>query len=253
MSATTQAAIVTDVGKIRSNNEDLAFAGDRLFVIADGMGGPPAGDLASEIMIDTLTGLDAHAVDTGPEAVAALREAVDAANRGIREAAAADEGRTGMGTTVTGLLRAENGEFGLVHVGDSRGYLFRSGALTQLTVDDTYVQMLIDQGVLDPADARYHPQRAIVTQAVQGGVFEPHCTVLTPEEGDSYLLCSDGLSDVITDETIAGALAECGEPRGAGDRLVQLTIAAGAPDNVTVVVVDVLGATAGADTADLTV
>ncbi|HEY2795188.1 MAG TPA: protein phosphatase 2C domain-containing protein [Micromonosporaceae bacterium] len=239
MSENPQAVVVTDVGMIRSNNEDLAYAGQRLYVIADGMGGPPAGDLASEIMIGTLRSLDEDAVDTGYDAMVTLRDRVDDANRAIFEAAEEDAGRQGMGTTVTGLLRAEDGTLGMVHVGDSRGYLFRSGELTQITIDDTYVQLLIDQGALDPADARHHPQRAIVTQAVQGASFEPHCSVLEPEPGDRYLLCSDGLSDVITDETIATALGAYPDPLDCGQRLIKLTLASGAPDNVTVVLVDI--------------
>jgi PPM family protein phosphatase len=251
MNANLQAVVVTDVGMIRSNNEDLAYAGRRLFVLADGMGGPPAGDLASEIMIETLQGLDDIAADSGYDAMIALRDGVDAANRAIFAAAEEDAGRQGMGTTVTGLLRAEDGTFALVHVGDSRGYLFRDGIFTQITIDDTYVQLLIDQGTLDPADARHHPQRAIVTQAVQGGAFEPHCSVLEPAAGDRYLLCSDGLSDVITDETIATALRTYPDPVECGQRLVKLTIAAGAPDNVTVVLVDVLREITAAVTAEL--
>jgi serine/threonine protein phosphatase PrpC len=239
MSTNPQAVVVTDVGMIRSNNEDLAYAGRRLYALADGMGGPPAGDLASEIMIDTLRGLDETEVETGYDAMVALRDRIDDANRAIFEAAEAEAGRHGMGTTVTGLLRAEDGTLGLVHVGDSRGYLFRAGSLTQITVDDTYVQLLIDQGALDPADARHHPQRAIVTQAVQGATFEPHCSVLEPKPADRYLLCSDGLSDVLTDETISTALATYPDPLECGQRLIKLTLASGAPDNVTVVIVDI--------------
>lgn len=252
MNAKLDAVIVTDVGMIRSNNEDLAYAGQRLFVLADGMGGPPAGDLASEIMIDTLKSLDSAEVETGYDALVALRDGVDAANRAIAAAAQDDPSRQGMGTTVTGLLLGEDGTLGMVHVGDSRGYLFRDGVLTQITIDDTYVQMLIDQGALDPAEARYHPQRAIVTQAVQGGIFEPHCTILQPVPGDRYLLCSDGLSDVITDETIETALGTYADSLECGQRLIKITLSAGAPDNVTVVLVDVSGdgTESNDDTAD---
>src|SRR6185312_14617474 len=113
------------------------------------------------------------------------------------------------------------------------------GTLTQITTDDTYVQMLIDQGALDRSEARFHPQRALVTQAVQGGVFDPSCAVIEPRNGDRYLLCSDGLSDVITDETIESTMASFGDPAECARRLVKLTLAAGAPDNVTAVVADV--------------
>jgi PPM family protein phosphatase len=242
MNVNLQAAVVTDVGMIRSNNEDLAFAGRRLVVIADGMGGPPAGDLASDITIGALRDLDAMEIPLGYDAMVALRGAVDEANRGIHAAAQADPAKQGMGTTVTALLLADDGTLGMIHVGDSRGYRFRDGTLTQITIDDTYVQMLIDHGALDRAEARFHPQRALVTQAVQGGVFDPYCAVLEPLPGDRYLLCSDGLSDVITDETIEATLAAYPQPEECAQRLVKLTLAAGAPDNVTAVVADVRAA-----------
>ena len=242
MNVKLQAAIVTDVGLIRSNNEDLAHAGRRLFVLADGMGGPPAGDLASDIMINSLTYLDDFEAPVGYDALVALRAGVDAANEAIFAAAEEDSGRAGMGTTVTALLLADDGTLALVHVGDSRGYRFRDGALTQITIDDTYVQLLVDQGSLAREDARHHPQRALVTQAVQGGVFEPHCAVFEPQQGDRYLLCSDGLSDIITDETIEATLRTYPDPLECGQRLVKLTLAAGSPDNVTVLLVDVTAA-----------
>ncbi len=251
MNVNLQAVVVTDVGLIRSNNEDLAFAGKRLFVLADGMGGPPAGDLASEIMINTLVELDDADAAVGRDALTTLRAGVEAANEAIYTAAKEDSGRFGMGTTVTATLLADDGGLALVHVGDSRGYRLRDGRLTQITTDDTYVQLLIDQGQLAPEDARYHPQRAIVTQAVQGGAFEPHCAVLEPLAGDRYLLCSDGLSDVITDETIEHAMVAFPDGLECGQRLIKLTLSAGAPDNVTVVVIDVTTGTDAA-TAEIT-
>ena len=240
MSVNLQAAVVTDPGLIRSNNEDLAHAGQRLIAIADGMGGLPAGELASAIMIRTLEDLDDLDLATGSDALTVLEGAVIDANDEVREAAEADPARAGMGTTLTAMLLAADGEMALVHVGDSRGYRFRNGELTQVTIDDTYVQMLVDSGELAQEDARHHPQRALVTQAIQGGVFEPHRILLQPEAGDRYLLCSDGLSDVLTDETIETALATYLEPLECAERLVKLTLAAGAPDNVTVIIANVL-------------
>lgn len=240
MSVNLQAAVVTDPGLIRSNNEDLAHAGQRLVAIADGMGGLPAGELASAIMIRRLEGLDDVAVATGAAALTVLTNAVADANDEVRVSADADPARAGMGTTTTAMLLADDGEMALVHVGDSRGYRFRDGALTQVTIDDTYVQMLVDSGEIEAEDARHHPQRALVTQAIQGGVFEPHQYVLHPEPGDRYLLCSDGLSDVLTDETIETALATYPQPLECAERLVKLTLAAGAPDNVTVIIVNVV-------------
>jgi protein phosphatase len=176
-----------------------------------------------------------------------------------------------MGTTVTAILFAGDGDRGvgdravLMHVGDSRGYLFRDGVLTQLTKDDTYVQALVDQGVLTPDGARRHPQRALVTQAMQGQPLDPFVAPLEPRAGDLYLLCSDGLSDVVADDELARILAEAttggpttgdqpagdaggnqagGDQAGGGDpsglagcarALVAAAVEGGAPDNVTVV------------------
>lgn len=240
MDVNLQAAVATDVGLNRSNNEDLAFAGRRLFVIADGMGGPPAGDLASELAIAALRPLDEDPVATGADAIDTLRGGVDVANRAIWLAANEEDGRFGMGTTVTAILYADDGTAALVHVGDSRAYRYRNGALRQLTIDDTYVQLLVDQGALDAEEARHHPQRSVVTQAVQGGAYEPHLILLEPTAGDRYVLCSDGLSDVVRDETIAATLGTYADPAECGQKLVKLTLAAGAPDNVTVVVLDVM-------------
>jgi len=124
----------------------------------------------------------------------------------------------------------------MVHVGDSRGYLYRDGVLTQVTIDDTYVQMLVEAGELDPGEVRYHPQRSLVTQALQGGPYEAHASLADPLPGDVLLICSDGLTDVITDETIATVLRDNADPNEAAERLVKLTLNAGAPDNVTVVI-----------------
>jgi protein phosphatase len=204
------------------------------------MGGLPAGEFASAIMIRNLEGLDDVDLATGSDALSVLAAAAVDANDEVREAAEAEPERAGMGTTLTAMLLAADGEMAVVHVGDSRGYRFRNGELTQVTIDDTYVQMLVDSGEIAQEDARHHPQRALVTQAIQGGVFEPHLFVIQPEPGDRYLLCSDGLSDVLTDETIETALATFPQPLECAERLVKLTLAAGAPDNVTVVIANVI-------------
>ena len=184
MSVNLQAAVVTDPGLIRSNNEDLAHAGRQLIAIADGMGGLPAGEFASEIMIRNLEGLDEVDLASGADALRVLAAAAADANDEVRETAEADPERAGMGTTLTAMLLAGDGELAVVHVGDSRGYRFRDGELTQVTIDDTYVQMLVDSGEIAQEDARHHPQRALVTQAIQGGVFEPHLFTLLPAVGD---------------------------------------------------------------------
>lgn len=236
MSMILRTVAVSDRGKARENNEDAVHAGPRLVAVADGVGGGPSGEVASEIVIRTLAALDAG---PGPASPAeALREAVDAANRGIREAIEADPRLEGMGTTLTAMLANGDG-LDLVHVGDSRAYAWRDGALTQLTRDDTYVQGLVDKGVISAAEARAHPQRALVTQAVHGAGLSPTYAVVTPRAGDRFLLCSDGLSDYVDDAAIAQTLREQSDLADCAQQLVQLALAAGAPDNVSVILADV--------------
>jgi|SRR6185369_3107607 protein phosphatase len=229
-----RAALATDVGLIRAKNEDSAFAGDRLILVADGMGGMPAGEFASDIVVRRMSGLDEY---DGDKPIDALVTAVEAANDEIATAAEADPERVGMGTTVTAMLAFED-QIALVHVGDSRAYLLRDGELVQVTADDTYVQMLVDRGELTRAEARNHPQRALVTQALQGGPMDPYSAVLLLAAPDRVLICSDGLSDYVDDDDIAATLRACPDPQQAADQLVKLTLAAGAPDNVTAIVAD---------------
>jgi len=227
-----QAVTVTDVGPARPNNEDAAFAGRRLVVIADGVGGMPAGEMASEIVISTLRGLEG--VDS-PDPAGALEAAVGQANALI-----AAEGQ-GAGTTVTaGLLHGDH--LGLLHVGDSRGYLLAAGAteMVRLTRDDTFVQLLVDRGSLTAEEARAHPRRSVITQAVQGESYRPATALLPVEAGDRLLMCSDGLSDYVEDATIGRTLRETRDLDACAKELVALALAAGTYDNVTVVVADVL-------------
>ena len=242
MSLILDAAVVSDLGLVRGNNEDSAFAGRRLIAVADGIGGMPAGELASEIAIRALAPLEDERDVTDP--VSRLRAAAEAANRSIREATETDPATDGMGTTMTALLLAPDpgvtGTIGLLHVGDSRCYLGRDGAMSQITKDDTFVQALVDQGVLSAEDARHHPRRSLVMQAVVGQDLSTTCDVLAARPGDRYLLCSDGLSDVVIDDSIARVLLSDLDPRTCGERLVRLALDAGAPDNVTVIVADVV-------------
>jgi PPM family protein phosphatase len=243
MSFSVRAAVVTDPGLVRTNNEDAAYAGRRLFAVADGIGGLPAGEVASEIAIRALTVLDEprdHLDEPRDRAepLRALRTAANAANEEIRRVAASDPANEGMGTTVTALLLTGD-RFGLLHIGDSRAYRLREGTLTQLTRDDTYVQALVDQGVLTPEAARNHPQRSLVTRAVHGDHIAPTCQMLDVQAGDRYLLCSDGLSDFVADGPIGQTLQSFPDPRECAGQLLKLAIQAGAPDNVTVMVVDV--------------
>ncbi|TDB90519.1 serine/threonine-protein phosphatase [Micromonospora fluostatini] len=236
MTLILRSAIINDVGLVRTNNEDSALAGDRLVAVADGMGGLPAGELASEIVIRILDELTPP-VGTA-EAADALAAVVSTANQRIRAAITADPAREGMGTTLTaGLLAGDT--LVLAQVGDSRCYLLRDTELTQLTRDDTFVQALVDQGTLTRAQARQHPQRSLVTRAVQGVDAPPAIGTVTVYPGDRLLLCSDGLSDYVDDQAISAALGTYYDRQHCGEQLVKLAHQAGAPDNVTVVVTDV--------------
>ncbi|MGV9212487.1 PP2C family protein-serine/threonine phosphatase [Micromonospora sp. RB23] len=229
----------SDRGLIRSGNQDALHAGTWLVAVADGMGGMAAGDLASSLTIDAVAPLD---VETPEDAlVAALQDGIALATARIRQAVVDDPERQGMGTTLTALLFARTGScLALAHVGDSRAYLFREGVLKQITRDDTFVQMLVDQGVITPDQASSHPRRAVVTQALQGEDVSPSYATMVPRAGDRWLLCSDGLSNVVRPDTLAEVLAAYPDQSACAGKLIDLALHAGAPDNVTVVVADVV-------------
>ncbi|MEU7827073.1 protein phosphatase 2C domain-containing protein [Catellatospora sp. NPDC049133] len=236
MTLSLHAVARTDAGLVRENNEDSAFAGRRFVAVADGVGGSPSGEVASRIVIETLAPLeqdDRHGADV-------LLAELAVANRRIREAIEAEPAIDGMGTTLTAVLLGPD-DATLLHVGDSRAYLVRGGRLRQLTVDDTLVQAMVERGLLAPEEVRHHPHRSIITQAVQGREFTPTVIALTLEIGDRLLLCSDGLSDIVTDEALGEVLGGYTDAEAIADRLIKLALAAGAPDNVTVVVADVTG------------
>ncbi|WP_375501435.1 PP2C family protein-serine/threonine phosphatase [uncultured Jatrophihabitans sp.] len=238
-------AVRSDLGLVRTNNEDSVYAGPRLLAIADGMGGHAAGEVASKIVISTLEPLDEDR--RIEDLMGALRAAVAEANHGISQAVAQRKELDGMGTTLTALRfvgGAGTGMVGLVHVGDSRAYLLRGGQLTQITHDDTYVQYLVDAGKLTPDEAKDHPRKSVILRALLGTEVEPDVSIREARAGDRYVLCSDGLSDVVSAETIAETL-HIEDPQEAADRLVELALRSGGPDNVTVIVSDVLNAKVG--------
>jgi serine/threonine protein phosphatase PrpC len=236
MSFALRYAVRSDRGLIRGNNEDSVYAGPRLLAIADGMGGHVGGEVASKVVISSIAYLD----DDTPSAdlLNALREATESANVHLRDLVAEDPSLEGMGTTLTALLFAGN-RLGLLHVGDSRCYLLRGDQLAQITRDDTFVQALVDEGRLTQEEASSHPQRSLLMHALNGGDLEPDLSVREARVGDRYLLCSDGLTDVVSSETVAEAL-RIPTPHGAADRLVELALRSGGPDNVTVIVADVI-------------
>jgi len=236
MTLTLRYAARSDRGLIRGGNQDSVYAGPRLLAVADGMGGMAAGDVASNIVIAAMAPLDEDV--PGNAVIDALRGAVDSANQQIRDTVEANPAMEGMGTTLTAMLFGGS-KFGMVHIGDSRAYLLRDGEFRQVTKDDTYVQMLVDEGRISLEEADSHPQRHLLFRALDGRDAEPEYSVRQAMPGDRYLLCSDGLSSVVSAETIEATLREYANPDQCAERLVQLALRGGGPDNITVIVADV--------------
>jgi PPM family protein phosphatase len=235
MTLTLRYAARSDRGLIRDGNQDSVYAGPRLLAVADGMGGMAAGDVASNIVIAALAPLDEDV--PGDALVDALRGAVDTANQQLRDTVDANPHLEGMGTTLTATLFSGS-KIGMVHIGDSRAYLLRDGEFTQVTKDDTYVQMLVDEGRISAEEASSHPQRSLLTRALDGRDIDPEYSVRQVLPGDRYLICSDGLSGVVSAETIAESMRDYPDPQQAVERLVQLALRGGGPDNITVIVAD---------------
>ncbi|MDP9445051.1 MAG: protein phosphatase 2C domain-containing protein [Actinomycetota bacterium] len=233
----------SDVGRLRKNNQDSGFASPHLLVVADGMGGAAAGDLASSVAVQTLRRLDGIHADDPLEALAG---AVQRANDRLGELVEDDPRVEGMGTTVTAALFAED-RIGLAHIGDSRAYLLRGGELTQLTRDHTFVQGLIDEGRISEDEARTHPHRSLILRALDGRHdTEPDLSLHPLQAGDRLLLCSDGLSAVLDQPTLRDALGR-GSPDSAVLDLLRLALDAGGPDNITCLVADVVDASTPVD------
>src|SRR5436305_4536159 len=236
MTLTLRYAAKSDRGLIRGGNQDSVYAGPRLLAVADGMGGMAAGDVASNIVIAAMAPLDEDV--PGNAVIDALRGAVESANQQIRDTVEANPAMEGMGTTLTAMLFGGS-KFGMVHIGDSRAYLLRDGEFGQVTKDDTYVQMLVDEGRISLEEADSHPQRHLLFRALDGRDAEPEYSVRQAIPGDRYLLCSDGLSSVVSAETIEATLREYTQPDQCAERLIQLALRGGGPDNITVIVADV--------------
>lgn len=226
----------SDRGLVRANNEDSVYAGARLLALADGMGGHAAGEVASQLVIQALRPLDDD--EPGGDLLAKLDAATRHGNEAIADQVAEAPELDGMGTTLTAILFAGS-RLGLCHIGDSRGYLLRDGQLTQITRDDTFVQTLVEEGRITAEEAHTHPQRSLIMRALTGTEVEPTLTVREARAGDRYLLCSDGLSDVVSEETISDTMNSVVNHKDCADRLIELALRGGGPDNVTVVVADV--------------
>jgi len=236
MSLVLRYAARSDRGLIRGTNQDSVYAGPRLLAVADGMGGHAAGDVASKVVIAALEHLD----DDAPsgDLLQSMRQAVFDGSEHLREVIRESPQLEGMGTTLTAVLFA-GGRLGLCHVGDSRAYLMRDGELAQVTHDDTFVQSLIDEGRITEEEANSHPQRSLLLRALNGQDVEPDLSMRDARAGDRYMLCSDGLSGVVSHETLAQAMREP-DPQATADRLIELALRSGGPDNITCIVADVV-------------
>ena len=227
----------SEIGLVRKNNQDSGYASPHLLVVADGMGGAAAGDLASAVAIQTIRQVDAPT--PAPQMLDVLARAVHQANDRIADLVEADVALDGMGTTVTGAL-FDGDELGLAHIGDSRAYLFREGRLERLTHDHSWVQSLVDDGKIDEAEASVHPHRSLLLKVLNGQpANEPDLTRLPVQAGDRLLFCSDGLCGLVDDRTIAEAMAAPELERVLAD-LVAEARAEGGIDNITVILADVV-------------
>jgi PPM family protein phosphatase len=231
-------AVRSDVGLLREGNEDSAYAGPRLLAVADGMGGHAAGEVASSLTIASMAKLDSE--PPGGDMLAELASAVTAANARLQEMIIANPAVEGMGTTLTALFWSD-GHAAVCHIGDSRGYLLREGELYQITHDHTLVQSLVDEGRISADDVSTHPQRSLLLRALDGrSVAEPDLSVHDGQAGDRYLLCSDGLSGVVSDETLRETMASLEDPEAVTRQLIELALHGGGPDNITCIVADVV-------------
>lgn len=231
-----QYAARTHPGLVRDNNEDSGFAGPYLQLVADGVGGAAAGEVASATAAYVTSAATMGSSD--PDLLEVLARAVAKVHEQLRAGVAAEPGRAGMGTTLTAIV-TDGEQAAMAHLGDSRAYRLREGELSQLTRDQTLVQMLVDEGEITREQARRHPQRNVVLQALDGdAVPAPDLQLLDLRPGDRLLVCSDGLSDMVEDDRVAESLAEP-DLEAAAEALVQAALAAGGRDNVTALVADV--------------
>lgn len=226
----------TEVGHVREHNEDSLTVLPPLFAVADGMGGHEAGEIASEITINTLNDLAPESADAE-----ALARAVVAANLNVIKAPSQGIGREGMGTTLTAAI-LEKERLIIAQVGDSRAYLLHNGSLQQITRDHSLMADMIEAGQLTEAEARVHPNRSVITRAIGSDPhMQPDLYELNVETGDRLLLCSDGVCGMIEDSEIASIMRQAPSAQACADQLVEAALQAGGFDNATAVVVDVEG------------
>jgi serine/threonine protein phosphatase PrpC len=234
---TMRPAVLSEVGP-RENNEDSAFVSPRLVAVADGVGGAASGEVASRLAIQKMIGLEKRRLERPLEQE--FSDAVSDANAVIGFVTAYDPQHTGMATTLTAVALANDGSYLVANIGDSRTYLLRTQQLLRLTRDDSLIQELIDRGALSEPDARRHPQRSVVLQALDG--FDrprPPIQTIQARAKDRLLLCSDGVTDYVSDAQI-GELLQTNDAVTAVNQIVHGALEQGARDNVTAIVVDVI-------------
>src|SRR5262245_10566067 len=240
MTLSLEYAALTDVGKVRRNNEDSAYAGPHLLLLADGMGGAAAGELASATAVEVIRRLDsAHRSSSGDDLLELLAGAVHRANERLSELVEQDPEIEGTGSTVTAIL-FDGEHFAMAHLGDSRAYLMRDGVLRQLSHDHTFVQSLVDDGRISPEEAQNHPHRNLILRVLDGRAdSDPDLEILDIRAGDRLMLCSDGIPDYVGDDVIAATM-RAGTPDSVAVDLITIALESGSNDNVTCIVADVV-------------
>ncbi len=232
-----RAAALSDTGLVREINQDTAYAGPRLLAVADGYGS--GGGPASAAAVDVCKNLETDSIPAG-DLLNVLEEAFEQAKEAVHGLSDGGPSSEGAGTTLTAMLWTGS-QLALVHIGDSRVYLLRNGELFQITHDHTVVQSMVDEGRLSPEEAASHPQRSLLIRALgQGADSTPDKRLHDAQQGDRYLLCSDGLSTVAPVEQIHRVLTGAGEPEQVVRELIALANGVGGPDNVSCVVADVM-------------
>jgi PPM family protein phosphatase len=227
----------SEIGLVRKNNQDSGYASPHLLVVADGMGGAAAGDLASAVAIDIIRKIDDPS--TGEQMLEVLARAIHQANDKIAELVESDLSLEGMGTTVTGAM-FDGAQLGLAHIGDSRAYLLRDGHLERLTHDHTWVQSLVDDGKISESEAAMHPHRSLLLKVLNGQpTNDPDLAMVPVVAGDRLMFCSDGVCGLIDDDVIEAAL-QLPDLNDAAERLVVESLHEGGIDNITVIVADVV-------------
>lgn len=225
----------------KSRNEDSGYAGPNLLVLADGMGGHAAGDVASSMIVGELAPLDEEDV-TADQAIPLLEEALHSANAKLTKAMRENSDLAGMGSTTIVMLRTGN-KLAMAHIGDSRAFMLRGDTFSQITKDHSFVQQLIDEGRISKDEAGHHPQRSVVTRVMTGQPDdEPDTSLREAKIGDRFLMCSDGLSDFVGADVIEEILREARTPEEAADRCIEVALKASTRDNVTVIVAEVVDA-----------